>query len=121
MEEVCLTKSGGDRDLMVSAVQGSCVARMGVCVRVCVAQLFFKACVVVTQERKKPTRHQSPFNPLMSNLGPRTIFGQQCNYMWPAGQHTITTRPGPILLYSTCPAHVILQIPECSAGIFLRQ
>lgn len=43
-----------------------------------------------------------------------------CKYILSARQHKITARAGPPLSCSTCTA-IILQIPECSAIIFVHQ
>jgi len=47
-------------------------------------------------------------------------FGQQCNYIWPVMQHQMTTRAF-LCRYYTAHVPLILQIPECSAGVLVCQ
>lgn len=66
--------------------------------------------------KKKREENPVAVRACVSNSGPWAKFGPQCNYIWPARQRQMTTRAGsPAYMWLT------LQIPECSADVFVHQ
>lgn len=46
--------------------------------------------------------NRKPSKPLEHRCQTLAKFGPLCNYIWPARKYKVTTRDGPLALYSTC-------------------